>query len=101
MPTIPEQYVILAKMIGDLCEIKKEYYNLWHYTCGKSVRDDYRKAIDSVMENAKNACGRWTHTAPEALYWQVWEAFYRVDTPMSTEEMMRVLRKKLEIEMAL
>lgn len=99
MPTIAEQYQILAKMIENLCELKKEYYYLWNYTCGKSVPDDYRKAVDSLMEKAKNECERWAHPAPEVLYWEVWEAFYRVDTPLDTEAIRRVLRKKLEIEL--
>ncbi len=30
MPTIAEQHQILAKLIEDLCELKKEYYHLWH-----------------------------------------------------------------------
>lgn len=99
MPTIAEQYQILAKMIEDLCEIKKEYYHLWHYTCGKSVPDDYRKAVDSLMGKAKNECERWVHPAPEILYWEAWKAFYRVDTPLNTEAIRRVLVKKLEIDL--
>lgn len=53
------------------------------------------------MENAKNECGRWAHTAQLAFYWEVWEAFHRLDTPMYTEAIRRVLRKKLEIEIEL
>lgn len=102
MPTAPEQYRILAKMIGDLYELKKHYSYLWHYTCSKSVPDDYRKAMDGLMDNAKNECGHWALTDPtHHLYWEAWWAFHRVSTPMDTEEIRRVLRKKLEIEIEL
>ncbi|WP_439862211.1 hypothetical protein [Pseudomonas sp. MBLB4136] len=102
MPTTAEQYRILAKMIEDLCELKKRYFYLWHYTCSKSVPDDYRKAMEDLMENAKNECGHWALTDPTLhLYWEVWWAFHRVSTPMDTEEIRRVLRKKLEIEIEL
>lgn len=99
MPTIAEQHQILAKLIEDLCELKKEYYHLWHYTCGKSVPDDYQKAVDSLMKNAKNECGELALTAPGFLYWEIWGAFNRVDTALDTEAIRRLLRKKLEIEL--
>lgn len=55
MLTTAQQFRILAKMIGDLYELKKEHSNLWHYTCDKSVPDDYRQAMDGVMDNAKKS----------------------------------------------
>jgi len=101
MMTAAEQNWIIAKTIEDLYELKKEYLYLCAETCDRSAPDDYRNAIDSVMENAKNECGRWAHTAQLAFYWEVWEAFHRLDTPMYTEAIRRVLRKKLEIEIEL
>ncbi|MFZ3025051.1 hypothetical protein [Pseudomonas sp.] len=101
MLTTAEQYRIIAKTIEDLCEIKKEYLYRFTEACERSAPDDYRNTIDSVMENAKNECGRWAHTAQGAFYWEVWEAFHRLDTPMYTEAIRRVLRKKLEIDLEL
>lgn len=102
MPATDEQYRILAKMIEDLYEMKKHYSYLWHYTCGKSVPDDYRNAMNFVMKKARNECGHWALTDPKFyLYWDVWWAFHRVSTPIDSEEIRCVLRKKLEIEIGL
>lgn len=101
MLTTAEQFRILAKMIEDLYELKKNYSYL--YTCGKSVPDDYRNAVNRVMENAKGECGGWgwDQAAQERLYWEVWNAFYRVSTPIDSELIRHVLRKKLEIDIGL
>jgi hypothetical protein len=101
MLTTAEQYRIIAKAIEDLCELKKEYLYLWTKEFDRSAPQDYRNAIDTVMENAKNECGRWADTPQLAFYWEVWEAFHRLETPMYTEAIRRVLRKRLEIEIEL
>ncbi|MCY1526642.1 hypothetical protein D9M68_616800 [compost metagenome] len=97
MPTKAEQNRILAKLIGDLYELKKEYSYRWHYTCGKSVPDDYREAMDGLLNNAKRECGLMIAT--HGPFIDVWLAFERVDTPLDTEAIRLLLRKKVEIEL--